>query len=76
MTSLTLKQTYVNVTGNSRKFWTIKADFDNKRVTRFFGRIGTKGGKTVLVFPDRATTREFVDTIIESKVRRGYVQVA
>lgn len=73
---LTMTETYVNVTGSARKFWTVKADFDNKRVTLYWGRIGTKGGKKVFLFEDRPTTREFVEARVESKLRKGYVQVA
>ena len=71
------KSTFVNL--HLRRFWTIKTDVPNRRVTVLYGKIGMPGGRKVR---DRKTllsndaVRELAESLIENRIANGYEQVA
>ena len=67
---------FVNVTGNHRKFYVVRADLTNKRVTLVWGRIGTMGQERMHRFLDREAVREFVTKVCDLRIKLGYTQVA
>lgn len=69
-----LRATFVNVRTNT--FILVKTDVHNKRVTTIAGRIGTRGRKTVRTFESNAAVRAKSDSIIDSRIDGGFVQVA
>ena len=71
---MTKMLTFVNP--DARTFWTLRYNEDSKRVATVGGRIGTRGYLRRLHFSTRDEVRTYVDNRIETKVEKGYAQVA
>lgn len=68
-----MKMTFATATGY---FWTILFNVDSKNVRTVGGRLGTKGLSRRLHFPTREELRAYVDARVETKLSKGFVQVA
>jgi predicted DNA-binding WGR domain protein len=73
---MTKMLTFVEPKG--RKFWTVRYNEDSKRVLTVGGRLGTRGVPRRLAFDGsgREEIRAYVDGRIETKMEKGFVQVA
>ncbi len=71
-----MTQGFVNVIGTARKFYTIVVGKNNPTVTLFWGRLGTAGQSKRLVFTNRADLQDYVERRVDSKLAKGYVQIA
>lgn len=60
----------------AKKFWTVKIDAPNMRVTTLWGRLGTLGAHRVRFFNDRESLWDYAERKIDEKVDAGYVQIA
>jgi predicted DNA-binding WGR domain protein len=66
----TVKHTFLDDKG---RFFILTNDIGHRRVTTVAGRVGKRGRRTVRVFEDRATLREFVDRKIEAREAKGFM---
>ena len=56
---------------SSHKFWKIELDGDSHTVT--YGRVGTTGQTKTKEFADDAAAKKAYDTLVEQKLKKGYV---
>ena len=57
-------------TSDSKKFWEIEVV--GKKAFSRYGRIGSKGTKTVKEFPDKAAAQTFAEKALAEKIKKGY----
>ena len=57
-------------TADSKKFWEVEVV--GKKAFSRYGRIGSKGTKTVKEFPDKAAALAFAEKAIAEKIKKGY----
>lgn len=57
-------------TTDSKKFWEVEVV--GKKVFSRYGRIGSKGTKTVKEFPDKAAALTFAEKALAEKIKKGY----
>ena len=67
------KRYFEFVGGTSAKFW--EAEVCGNEVTVRFGRIGTDGQTQTKTFPNAAAATDHAEKLIESKLRKGYLEV-
>lgn len=60
--------------GKSSKFWEIQLDGDSFTVR--YGRLGTDGQTSTKVYADAEAAQKEADKLIQSKTKKGYVEVA
>lgn len=68
-----MKRCFVNQKGNSNKFWNIEIDDQTQIVT--FGKINTKGRKSVKVFNSSEECKTKSEKLIASKIKKGYIEI-
>ena len=64
---------YEFVKGSSSKFWEI--ELSGKSFTTIYGKIGTEGKSTTKDFADAAAAKKKYESVIKSKVKKGYALV-
>ena len=57
-------------TADSKKFWEVEVV--GKKAFSRYGRIGSKGTKTVKEFPDKAAALAFAEKALAEKIKKGY----
>ena len=57
-------------TSDSKKFWEVEVV--GKKVFSRYGRIGSKGTKTVKEFPDKTAALTFAEKALAEKIKKGY----
>jgi predicted DNA-binding WGR domain protein len=71
---MTTFQIFVNAAAGT--FWTIRSNEDSKHVATTGGRLGTRGYTRRFHFPSRDEVRDYVSGRIDTKLDKGFVQVA
>lgn len=67
-------QAFVNP--EARRFWSIRLDFNNRRIVIYYGKLGKVGGRRIQPIHSREEARDYVERQVEQRVDRGYVQIA
>jgi len=67
-----MKRCYIFQDGNSQKFWNIEFEGTGYKVT--YGKLGAAGQTSEKTFATEELCRKEVDKLIQSKVKKGYVE--
>ena len=69
-------QSFINVQDRHRKFYVVKCDTVNRRVTCIWGRLGSMGQTQVSRFLTATDTREFAEQKVDTRYAHGYTRIA
>ncbi len=69
--AIVVSRSLLYVGGGHDKFWRIQ-QFQDGHVETHYGRNGTNGQTTTKRFPDWASARDFLESKVDEKRRKGY----